>query len=49
MENYYYENRRDGTFAERASSWASRRPERPGRLLDGPAVADLDGTATWTS
>ncbi len=36
MENYYYENRHDGTFTEKALELGARaRPERAGRLVDG--------------
>jgi len=44
MENYYYENRRDGTFAEKALELGVALGQNgQGVSSMGPAVADLDG------
>jgi enediyne biosynthesis protein E4 len=44
MENYYYENRSDGTFAERALELGLALGQNgQGVSSMGPAVADLDG------
>lgn len=44
MENYYYENRRDGTFVERALELGVALGQNgQGVSSMGPAVADLDG------
>jgi len=44
MENYYYENKRDGTFAERALELGLALGQNgQGVSSMGPAVADLDG------
>jgi enediyne biosynthesis protein E4 len=44
MENYYYENRRDGTFAEKALELGLALGQNgQGVSSMGPAVADVDG------
>jgi hypothetical protein len=43
MENYYYENRRDGTFAEKALELGVALGQNgQGVSSMGPAVSDLD-------